>query len=173
MTKRTPLSNAIIAEKVSNNGDDFLEKLRACIRDILITPGAQTTLKHASTEAIKDLEERVSTFERIKGEMQIKMTAIEQVNRQLTIEVKRLRRNNTLRIIGLPEAPNKDTTANVINFVSNKLGVKAEKSDIKTAFTIGKLVDDKAPPRPSLLVKFNNKSRKKEVYDTRIKLKDR
>ena len=104
--------------------------------------------------------------ERQSGESDL-VTEVSRLKSELNDLEQYGRRNNLLRIFGIPEAAGEDTTEVIKQIAQDKLGVSMDKKDIDRSHRVGK---SSGKPRASL-VKFSSYRARNIVIKQRRKLK--
>lgn len=85
--------------------------------------------------------------------------------------LEQLTKNNSLRVLGIPEQDNENIPETIIQFINNKLKVTCELRDIDYVYRIGKFNENGDKPRP-VLVKFVQNIKKNEILYVRKLLKN-
>ncbi|GJQ80003.1 hypothetical protein Trydic_g9476 [Trypoxylus dichotomus] len=104
----------------------------------------------------KLLQRKVEQLQTQLAEMNEKMDNLEQYSKI-----------NNLRFYGIPERPNEDTDQLIVDFCRDKMNIVVRSQDINAAYRLKHAENGLKP----IIVKFTNRTIKREIYSNKIKLK--
>lgn len=149
-TASNVIDDTSVTQKVLENlllSEDFINKISSKISENLI-PSLQTEVKR--------LNEEVSSLKTSLVEANMRIEHLEQYSRA-----------NNLRIFGVKEQEKEDVNNLVVNMCNEKLGISITTSDIDVAH---RLKSKENGIRP-IIVRFLHRSTKKNIYNSKKKLK--
>lgn len=168
-----------MATKINNGDEDFLiEKLLKAME----SPRYQAVQEKINEKMVQKMNLIIQEFHTMKAEckqlrndnMMLKQTQraqeerIEKLEEKLVIREKQ-NKNQNLRINGLKEEKDENTTEKVVNFIKQNLSINITAQDIVSAHRVGRKYGEK--PR-TVFTRFNSVWKKDEVYDSRFSLQN-
>jgi hypothetical protein len=169
---------------LSSVSDDVLQKkIREAVQDLFKDPNFGSTLLTSlgdlignaiaveMKEKIRELSDECSTLKKELAMCREEIVVLKNNSALKIDDQEQHARRSNLRIFGITEVHNEDTTVEVIRFAKRLLNVEIRKEDVDRSRRLGEKKNDvSTTPRP-ILVNFTNFWARRAIFSQKKKLK--